>query len=414
MLIRIDQIVVPARLRQVSKAKLPPIVASIKESGQLVPIIVWKSPIDSSYRLVDGLHRLAALKQLGSSSIEADEKTFLHGWSQDRVDLELRKIEVDANLSRSNLSATDQTIFINEKIMITLGIQVVEEKEAAEKASEEANRGARAARAALKNSENEVAAATATRVLQAALSAQVNSTQKCKRAQERVDEVLAPQDKTRASPKHIKGVMDVRQQVGEELGMAGVSMERFHKWSRNLSRELLEAISGSRLDSTQQLDSLVSLKNRAEEYVAKKPRDDQESKVRASYTPKYTQLYADVVATATKGKFIDVHAEYSELTSNEGKEVADIRRVVSMMQEDTQWKTSWEKLRDAAHALEEVAFLANSSYSNQSIKAKKDRLEQAARIVSELRSWAYNGMESARPQKVYGNERKYKPATHGN
>jgi ParB/RepB/Spo0J family partition protein len=70
--IDIDQIYVPAKRRgTLDEAKVETLAESIMENGQQTPIHVRPDPEKSRYVLVEGLHRLEALKALGEATIDA-------------------------------------------------------------------------------------------------------------------------------------------------------------------------------------------------------------------------------------------------------------------------------------------------------------------------------------------------------
>jgi ParB/RepB/Spo0J family partition protein len=71
-IIAIDEIYVPAKRRgTLDEAKVETLAESILENGQQTPIHVRPDPEKSRYVLVEGLHRLEALKALGEATIDA-------------------------------------------------------------------------------------------------------------------------------------------------------------------------------------------------------------------------------------------------------------------------------------------------------------------------------------------------------
>ncbi len=71
VVIDIDQIYVPAKRRgTLDAAKVDTLAESILEDGQQTPIHVRPDPDKSRYVLVEGLHRLEALKALGEATID--------------------------------------------------------------------------------------------------------------------------------------------------------------------------------------------------------------------------------------------------------------------------------------------------------------------------------------------------------
>jgi ParB-like nuclease domain len=68
-MIRLDDITVPPdRMRQLRPDLVDELAESIKQQGQLQPIII--RPQDSGYALTAGHHRLAAVRKLGHEAIE--------------------------------------------------------------------------------------------------------------------------------------------------------------------------------------------------------------------------------------------------------------------------------------------------------------------------------------------------------
>jgi ParB/RepB/Spo0J family partition protein len=70
--INIDEIYVPAKRRgTLDEAKVEELAESIIDKGQQTPIHVRPDPEKNRYVLVEGLHRLEALKALGEATIDA-------------------------------------------------------------------------------------------------------------------------------------------------------------------------------------------------------------------------------------------------------------------------------------------------------------------------------------------------------
>ena len=71
-IIAIDEIYVPAKRRgTLDEAKVEALAESIIEDGQKIPIHVRPDPDKNRYVLVEGLHRLEALKALGEAKIDS-------------------------------------------------------------------------------------------------------------------------------------------------------------------------------------------------------------------------------------------------------------------------------------------------------------------------------------------------------
>lgn len=106
--LRVDQIEMGHRLREVDPEKVAAIKASIEELGLRTPISVigsWKAG-DGYYdvKLVAGAHRLEAMKQLGREYIAAIIR------NEDDLDAELW--EIDENLCRAELTPADRALFV--------------------------------------------------------------------------------------------------------------------------------------------------------------------------------------------------------------------------------------------------------------------------------------------------------------
>ncbi|MDX0275734.1 hypothetical protein GOC21_17590 [Sinorhizobium meliloti] len=106
--LRVDQIEMGYRLRDVDPEKVVAIKASIEEIGLRTPISVvgsWKAG-DGYYdvKLVAGAHRLEAMKQLGREYIAAIIR------NEDDLDAELW--EIDENLCRAELTPADRALFV--------------------------------------------------------------------------------------------------------------------------------------------------------------------------------------------------------------------------------------------------------------------------------------------------------------
>ncbi len=72
VVIYIDEIYVPAKRRgTLDEAKVETLAESIIEDGQKTPIHVRPDPDKNRYVLVEGLHRLEALKALGEAKIDS-------------------------------------------------------------------------------------------------------------------------------------------------------------------------------------------------------------------------------------------------------------------------------------------------------------------------------------------------------
>jgi ParB family chromosome partitioning protein len=103
--IAIADIVIGDRLRSVDAAWAEAIATSMHGTGQHQPIRVVKQK--KGYRLVDGLHRLEAKRQLGEAAIRAE--------IIEASPLEAKLLEIDANLIRRELNPLDRATFLAER-----------------------------------------------------------------------------------------------------------------------------------------------------------------------------------------------------------------------------------------------------------------------------------------------------------
>src|SRR5690625_2189948 len=89
-----------SRMRSISEDKVSELVKSIREVGMISPITLH-SPNEETLDLVAGAHRLAAIRRLGWETVDA----FI---IDDLDDLKTQLIEIDENLCRHELTATQQ------------------------------------------------------------------------------------------------------------------------------------------------------------------------------------------------------------------------------------------------------------------------------------------------------------------
>ncbi len=107
--LRIGQIHVGYRLRDVDQAKVDALKASIEELGLRTPISVVGPALAAStplqmVTLTAGAHRLEAMKQLGREYIAAIIR--------DEDDLDAELWEIDENLCRADLTPADRALFV--------------------------------------------------------------------------------------------------------------------------------------------------------------------------------------------------------------------------------------------------------------------------------------------------------------
>lgn len=105
-------VVVSDRLRDIDRAWVEAIAASIKQKGQDTPIKVRRGADDRFY-LVAGAHRHAACL---TSGIEIRAEVISCS------DLEARLIEIDENLFRRELGALDRAVFLAERQTVYLAM----------------------------------------------------------------------------------------------------------------------------------------------------------------------------------------------------------------------------------------------------------------------------------------------------
>lgn len=105
MKIQTRDIIVNQRFRQVDELSISQLAQSITFSGLLQPIIINRDNV-----LIDGNHRLQAVKSLGWDEIDCIVKNI--------PELESDLIQIDTNLCRNDLSPLQQAIHIQKRIEI--------------------------------------------------------------------------------------------------------------------------------------------------------------------------------------------------------------------------------------------------------------------------------------------------------
>lgn len=99
----VADIQVEERLRVASPTAVASIVSSIQEVGSILkPLLVRR--VKTGYRLIDGLHRLFAAKELGLEEVPVKVTECTND--------QAIRIEVDANLAGAPLSALDMAVFL--------------------------------------------------------------------------------------------------------------------------------------------------------------------------------------------------------------------------------------------------------------------------------------------------------------
>ena len=124
MILNINDILIPKRLRSVDKDKVKQLAESIRENGLICPVVVTRG------RLIAGAHRLEAHKLLGWTKIPTRPLGDIN--DKDKI----RLIEIDENLFRNELSPFEKMehialrveILTNKKIR-TLSSSVNNDKE---------------------------------------------------------------------------------------------------------------------------------------------------------------------------------------------------------------------------------------------------------------------------------------------
>jgi ParB family chromosome partitioning protein len=115
--VKLTEIIVTARLGEVNMDKVREIAASVRRSGLLYPIVLWRTK--RGLILVAGRHRLEAFRMLGETSIPA--KIILCSTEEDA-----RLIEIDDNICRNDLAALEIAIQlrIREDILLKKGMRM--------------------------------------------------------------------------------------------------------------------------------------------------------------------------------------------------------------------------------------------------------------------------------------------------
>jgi ParB family transcriptional regulator, chromosome partitioning protein len=92
------------RLRPAYAAGVAKIADSIIKTGAQFQAVLVRPLGDDRYQLVDGLHRVEAMRSLGASTVRAEIR--------DLSDAEARLAEVEANIYRQDLSPLDRALFL--------------------------------------------------------------------------------------------------------------------------------------------------------------------------------------------------------------------------------------------------------------------------------------------------------------
>ena len=115
MIIKIDDIKVSQRLRELDDTKVYDLMESIQLVGLLHPIV-----IDSDHNLLAGNHRLEAYRILGRDTIECKVVNL--------SELENELVQIDENLINNDLSMIEKSehIILRESILDDLGIRAAQ------------------------------------------------------------------------------------------------------------------------------------------------------------------------------------------------------------------------------------------------------------------------------------------------
>lgn len=106
--LKLDQILIEDRLREIDENFAAATASSIDLNGQQQPVVVRPTNAGKKpYTLVDGAHRIRALELLGRDEVEVKIETL----DKDKA----RLIEIDNNLFRADLTALDRAIFLSER-----------------------------------------------------------------------------------------------------------------------------------------------------------------------------------------------------------------------------------------------------------------------------------------------------------
>lgn len=109
--IRVERIIKGDRLRAADPAAVEAKRVSMRESGQITPILVRPAPDQPGwYILVVGLHRLEAAIADGWATIRADVRPL--------TDDQARLIEVDENLISKGLTPLERAIFVDVRLQV--------------------------------------------------------------------------------------------------------------------------------------------------------------------------------------------------------------------------------------------------------------------------------------------------------
>lgn len=109
--IKISDILIEGRLREVDEDVAQGIASSMVDIGQHQPVLVRKTNAGKKpWTLVDGAHRIRARQILGFEDVIVEVKAF----TKDQA----RLAEIDTNLIRHELTALDRAVFLAERKVI--------------------------------------------------------------------------------------------------------------------------------------------------------------------------------------------------------------------------------------------------------------------------------------------------------
>jgi len=402
--IKVADIVVGERLRNVNAPTVTSIAKSFQELGQLSPIIVWRNDA-GQWVLAAGEHRVEAAKKCAWDYIDAlpmDTET----WGDDEWHaIQARKIEVDENMQRKNLDYAETLAFRYERVHIVdrehawlaPKIEAAEDENAARDAEAAAarEREAAAALAKAEADENAKAKAEALAALEAveAEKQRIAAVRELQRQRDYNREVRRPCVKSELANADLTQMPD--RKPGEHGLMAAAQAAASRAGGNAVT--LRDAV--KRVEALGGLDEIKSLTGTT---LATQAEITSIAVLRKNY-PKEAQR---LLALARAGKNVSAQATLGGLT----KEANDTKR-----SQDFQ-ALQGDKTKSASRARRELAaVLAATETLKKTLRqgGLTDDLAECTRMTTNLmamdhRLSQYRNVATAKPN---GTERKYTSTT---
>jgi ParB/RepB/Spo0J family partition protein len=271
MKIRLQDIHIGERLRDVNEDAAAAIAESFKTEGQVQAILVvpLAKPVQGKkWQLVAGAHRMWAAKSIGWTHLEATEYP-IQGLSQDMAAIQIELAEIVENMNRSNLSAADAALSIKRLLDKRHERGLLEKKEAAEKEAAEAKEKERTERRILEELKRKKDAEEADIKKQTEEAERVRLAAKAQQEKAaRASDALDTSRRTllhtveQNAPERRTGRWKATQAVAREMPILKTSSSTLRDYddlARMLGDDVVKSLRGSPLDKKSELQALVKL-----------------------------------------------------------------------------------------------------------------------------------------------------------